>query len=197
MKNIFKAVSALMLLAACTPTRMSELNHINGLKYGVGNFGAEIIDSYTVTRNLTSSQNMLAMCVRSSIDNHAVVLQDSANSFVGATGKYHHINNQYVVGDDNNYQQQFPSGIVAKGVTYYSSKLIGYAVKYQLTVRQYNDKVSYTFNNIQQAQQNTGSIYYTGFRQIFTDKWSASGATTVVKKLDQEVNKINSCLAGS
>lgn len=195
MKNFLIAVPALMLLSACTPTRMSELNNINGLQYGVGNFGAEIIDSYTVTRNQNSSNNILSMCVRNSIDNHAVVLQDNANSFVGASGTYYNINNQYVVNGGSNIQQQLPNGIVAQGVTYYSSMLIGYVVKYQLTVRQNNDNVSYTFNNIQQAQQNTGSMNNYGFSQIFTDKWSASGATSVVKKLDEEVDKIDSCLA--
>lgn len=195
MKNFLIAVPALMLLSACTPTRMSELNNINGLQYGVGSFGAEIIESYTVTRNQTSSNNILSMCVRNSIDNHAVVLQDNANSFVGASGTYYNINNQYVVNGGANIQQQLPNGIVAQGVTYYSSMLIGYAVKYQLTVRQNNDNVSYTFNNIQQAQQNTGSMNNYGFSQIFTDKWSASGATSVVKKLDEEVDKIDSCLA--
>lgn len=195
MKNFLIAVPALMLLSACTPTRMSELNNINGLQYGVGSFGAEIIDSYTVTRNQTSSNNILSMCVRNSIDNHAVVLQDNANSFVGASGTYYNINNQYVVNGGSNIQQQLPNGIVAQGVTYYSSMLIGYVVKYQLTVRQNNDNVSYTFNNIQQAQQNTGSMNNYGFSQIFTDKWSASGATSVVKKLDEEVDKIDSCLA--
>ena len=195
MKNFLIAVPALMLLSACTPTRMSELNNINGLQYGVGSFGAEIIESYTVTRNQTSSNNILSMCVRNSIDNHAVVLQDNANSFVGASGTYYNINNQYVVNGGSNIQQQLPNGIVAQGVTYYSSMLIGYVVKYQLTVRQNNDNVSYTFNNIQQAQQNTGSMNNYGFSQIFTDKWSASGATSVVKKLDEEVDKIDSCLA--
>lgn len=195
MKNFLIAVSALMLLSACTPTRMSELNNINGLQYGVGSFGAEIIESYTVTRNQTSSNNILSMCVRNSIDNHAVVLQDNANSFVGASGTYYNINKQYVVNGGANIQQQLPNGIVAQGVTYYSSMLIGYAVKYQLTVRQNNDNISYTFNNIQQAQQNTGSMNNYGFSQIFTDKWSASGATSVVKKLDEEVDKIDSCLA--
>ena len=195
MKNFLIAVPALMLLSACTPTRMSELNNINGLQYGVGSFGAEIIESYTVTRNQTSSNNILTMCVRNSIDNHAVVLQDNANSFVGASGTYYNINKQYVVNGGANIQQQLPNGIVAQGVTYYSSMLIGYAVKYQLTVRQNNDNISYTFNNIQQAQQNTGSMNNYGFSQIFTDKWSASGATSVVKKLDEEVDKIDSCLA--
>ena len=195
MKNFLIAVPALMLLSACTPTRMSELNNINGLQYGVGSFGAEIIESYTVTRNQTSSNNILSMCVRNSIDNHAVVLQDNANSFVGASGTYYNINKQYVVNGGANIQQQLPNGIVAQGVTYYSSMLIGYAVKYQLTVRQNNDNISYTFNNIQQAQQNTGSRNNYGFSQIFTDKWSASGATSVVKKLDEEVDKIDSCLA--
>ncbi|MBX4133645.1 hypothetical protein JMI89_08380 [Frischella sp. Ac48] len=195
MKNFLIAVPALMLLSACTPTRMSELNNINGLQYGVGSFGAEIIESYTVTRNQTSSNNILSMCVRNSIDNHAVVLQDNANSFVGASGTYYNINKQYVVNGGANIQQQLPNGIVAQGVTYYSSMLIGYAVKYQLTVRQNNDNISYTFNNIQQAQQNTGSMNNYGFSQIFTDKWSASGATSVVKKLDEEVDKIDSCLA--
>lgn len=195
MKNFLIAVPVLMLLSACTPTRMSELNNINGLQYGVGSFGAEIIESYTVTRNQTSSNNILSMCVRNSIDNHAVVLQDNANSFVGASGTYYNINKQYVVNGGANIQQQLPNGIVAQGVTYYSSMLIGYAVKYQLTVRQNNDNISYTFNNIQQAQQNTGSMNNYGFSQIFTDKWSASGATSVVKKLDEEVDKIDSCLA--
>lgn len=195
MKNFLMAVPVLMLLSACTPTRMSELNNINGLQYGVGSFGAEIIESYTVTRNQTSSNNILSMCVRNSIDNHAVVLQDNANSFVGASGTYYNINKQYVVNGGANIQQQLPNGIVAQGVTYYSSMLIGYAVKYQLTVRQNNDNISYTFNNIQQAQQNTGSMNNYGFSQIFTDKWSASGATSVVKKLDEEVDKIDSCLA--
>lgn len=195
MKNFLIAVPALMLLSACTPTRMSELNNINGLQYGVGSFGAEIIESYTVTRNQTSSNNILSMCVRNSIDNHAVILQDNANSFVGASGTYYNINKQYVVNGGANIQQQLPNGIVAQGVTYYSSMLIGYAVKYQLTVRQNNDNISYTFNNIQQAQQNTGSMNNYGFSQIFTDKWSASGATSVVKKLDEEVDKIDSCLA--
>ncbi|MBC9130763.1 hypothetical protein FcAc13_05500 [Frischella sp. Ac13] len=195
MKNFLIAVPALMLLSACTPTRMSELNNINGLQYGVGSFGAEIIESYTVTRNQTSSNNILSMCVRNSIDNHAVVLQDNANSFVGASGTYYNINKQYVVNGGANIQQQLPNGIVAQGVTYYSSMLIGYAVKYQLTVRQNNNNISYTFNNIQQAQQNTGSMNNYGFSQIFTDKWSASGATSVVKKLDEEVDKIDSCLA--
>ena len=195
MKNFLIALPVLMLLSACTPTRMSELNNINGLQYGVGSFGAEIIESYTVTRNQTSSNNILSMCVRNSIDNHAVVLQDNANSFVGASGTYYNINKQYVVNGGANIQQQLPNGIVAQGVTYYSSMLIGYAVKYQLTVRQNNDNISYTFNNIQQAQQNTGSMNNYGFSQIFTDKWSASGATSVVKKLDEEVDKIDSCLA--
>lgn len=173
---------------------MAELNDIEGLTYGVGDFGAEVIESYTVNKNMSVSPDNLVLCVTSSIDNSAVVLNDNANSFVGASGTYHQINNQHVVGGGNVIQQQGSAGIVANGKTSYTSRLLNFIIKYTLTIRQDGSNISYIFNNIQNAQQNTGYLNNNGFRRVLTDKWSASDADTIIKELDNEVAKINNCL---
>lgn len=194
MKKLLIVVPAIILLAGCVPTRMAELNDIEGLTYGVGDFGAEVIESYTVNKNMSVSPDNLALCVTSSIDNSAVVLSDNANSFVGASGTYHQINNQHVVGGGNVIQQQGSAGIVANGKTSYTSRLLNFIIKYTLTIRQDGSNISYIFNNIQNAQQNTGYLNNNGFRRVLTDKWSASDADTIIKELDNEVAKINNCL---
>lgn len=194
-KLIAIAVSAI-ILSGCAPSRIDALNSINGLEYGPGDLGDEIIASYTVDQNITVPSEKLAFCVASSIDNDSVQLKDSSTSIVTA-GRYYNFERSNTVGGGSTVQYASQNGIVANGVTSYSPKGIAmgitYFVKYKLTVKQSESGVRYVFSNIQQAQSNTGYIPNRGFAKISANKWSASNAEIVINRLNIELNKIQSC----
>ncbi len=193
-KLIVIAISAI-ILSGCAPSRIEALNSVSGLEYGSGDFGAEVIESYTANRDITVSSEKLALCVASSIDNGAIQLKDSSGSFVGAySDNYYNIEKSNTISGGPTIQHASQGGVVANGVTSYSSMAIKYYVKYTLRVQQTESGLRYIFSNIQQAQGNTGSIPNSGFSKINTDKWSASGAESVIKLLDGELYKVQSCL---
>lgn len=136
----------------------------------------------------------LKLCVAENVTNRAVTLNDSAGSFVGATGRYYQFNNSQSVGGGSvfKYADDSLATLIATGTTSFNAALIGYVIRFDLKAAVDGNKVALVFSDISRAQQSTGFLRNDGFSPVAAVP--GVRAPDVVAALEAVAAKIKSCL---
>lgn len=163
--------------------------------------GRQYLDTVELTRPaVPTSAEALPMCAAQIVRNKEVTLSDSAGSFFGAyTGQYYQVENARQAGGDNSGEYISPDGkkLVTKGAATYSKSFAGLpqkmAATYLLTLKPADNKMRYTFTDIQQAQLDTGAASNEGFYPV--GAWSGANPIAVYNQLAGVADKMNSCIS--
>ncbi|MDP0667306.1 hypothetical protein [Klebsiella pneumoniae] len=199
MKKILLGAVILPLLYGCVAdmSRDGDLSLLNGVSYkNKGQY--EYLKQYSKTTNIQNpSIDKIKICVLRNITNRDVMLNDSSRSFVGAyTGNYYNINSSSKSNGGDVVSLSGNNAIVVNGSTDYlfNSGVISVkrVVRFTLDIVTANNKVSYTFSNIQQAQTETGSIPNNGFNDIGT--WKGASPAQAIKSMEEITHDLESCL---
>lgn len=187
-----------LFITGCSSTPIVLPSNVSTVPSGMGQstYIDHIDYSFSPTKTLKFSD--LKVCAATIFTNDGVILKDSAGSFVGAyTGNYYHKNNSQsvsggdvfkLIDDENNI-------LIATGnkkTKPQQGGLVTDFIKYDAKIRLNKDKVSLVFQNIQAAQQSTGSVANDGFRPIGT--WSGARAPAAIETLDSLATGFKGCL---
>lgn len=198
MNKSISAVFLIFILTGCAQTRMASLSAINGLEFSYGDKGNELIEKYTVVKNVpANNKGSIHTCAALEVNNKSVSLSDESRSFGGYFGwgryyGFYDVNNTFSVAGGETVKYSDENSIIVEGVTDYSGSGSTMYVRYTALIRRDGNSVYYVFNNIEQAQKYTGGIINRGFKRLET--WSDEHPDRAIAALDKEVEKIQNCL---
>ena len=139
-----------------------------------------------------------ARCIALNINNNEYTLSDSSRSFVGAyTGTYYNITSQRQAGGGDALIYSDDVTAIGNGSTdgtfTFGLVPIKKIVTFKVEVNIDAGKQSITFNDIQAAQESTGSAVNDGFNRV--GAWPGAKPVFVYELLETTANKLKSCLS--
>lgn len=197
MKKIFLLIAAAAMLNGCVSHQRSEVvNAIPGVVFQNLD-GVETIKSYSVEKQTGStSKDALKTCVLRNITNNQVQLTDASKSFTDdATGKYHNIQTSSNVQGGAVIQTETSKGIIFSGTGEYTISVlkIKKTVRFTGEITNNENKATFIFSNIQQAQNDSGLMANDGFSPV--GSWDSVNPERVIHVLDEKADAISSCLS--
>ncbi|MEG2263281.1 MAG: hypothetical protein RSA22_05660 [Acinetobacter sp.] len=186
------------VLAGCSSAPIQLPSNVKTMPSGMGQstYIDKIDHSFTPSKNVTFSN--LKICAASAFVNDAVTLKDNAGSFVGAyTGRYYQQNNKQQVsgGDVFKLIDEQDNTLIATGNKKTKAQqggLVTDFIKYDAKISLSNNRVQLQFQNIQAAQQSTGSSSNDGFRPIGT--WAGARAPAAIETINNLAVDFKNCV---
>ncbi len=196
MKTKLLIIACVITVSGCAQTRLESLSQVKGLEFTHTQGGSEVIDKYTVTKPAPNGSNSIATCAALEISNKSVSLIDGSKSFIGAySGNYYNRGNNISVTGGETIQHADQNSAVVTGVGQYNTAFVNRYVRYTALIKKDGNNINYTFNRIEQAQQDTGALTNPGFYEVGT--WNMADPDKVLAFLDNEVAKVQKCLASN
>lgn len=193
MKKLLLTLLPALILIGCAQSRMESLSAIQGLELSYDKAGNEHIEKYTVVRNLPNHRGSIASCAALKISNKSISLRDGSSNFVNAYPRnYYGVGNNIAVPGGETIKYVDKNAIVVEGIANYDAGGVTRFVRYTALIKPQGNRVSYTFHNIEQAQQDTGVMPNRGFVRVGV--WADEDPDKVVATLNNEVEKVQSCL---
>lgn len=198
MKKIITLGLVGFVLSGCSQAPINLPSNVVTIPTGMGK--STYIDKvdYSFIPKEIVSFNQIKTCAATTFTNDSVIVKDNAGSFVGAyTGLYYQKHNSQQLSGGNIFKlvDDQANTLVAtgnkKGKPQQGGLIVDY-IKYDAKVSLNNNRIEFVFQNIQAAQQNTGTSANDGFRQIGT--WSGARAPAALETLDSLVTTFKNCL---
>lgn len=197
MRRVYFSLMAL-ILGGCSSAPIALPSNVTTVPTGMGQ--STYIDKidHSFIPQKTVSFGAVKVCAASTFTNDSVVLKDNAGSFVGAyTGRYYQQSNSQQISGGNVFKlvDDQTNTLIATGNKKSKPQqggLIVDYIKYDAKIVLANNHVQLVFQNIQAAQQSTGSSANDGFRQIGT--WSGARAPAALETIHSIASNFKNCL---
>ncbi|MCG2574229.1 hypothetical protein LVY74_11775 [Acinetobacter sp. ME22] len=197
-KTILGSLVSTFILTGCSMSPITLPSNVSTVPTGMGQ--STYIDhvNYSFIPSKIVSFDNVKACAVTVFTNDGVMLMDNAGSFFGAyTGNYYQKqNSQYINGGNVfKYVDDKNNILIATGnkkTRPQQAGLVTDIVKYDAKVVLKNNQIELIFQNIGAAQESTGSIKNSGFRQIGT--WSGARAPAALDTLQMLSNGFKDCL---
>ena len=186
------------ILVGCSSAPIQLPSNVKTIPSGMGQstYIDKVDHSFIPSKNVTFSN--LKICAASTFTNDGVTLKDSSGSFVGAyTGRYYQQNNKQQIngGDVFKLIDEQSNIFIATGnkkTRPQQGGLIVDFIKYDAKVALSNNHVQLQFQNIQAAQQSTGSSSNDGFRPVGT--WAGARAPAAIETINNLAVSFKNCV---
>lgn len=185
-------------LVGCSQKPIALPNNVSTIPSGMGEstYIDKVDHSFKTVKAVNFSN--VKVCAATTFINDSVLLKDNAGSFVGGySGRYYQQNNSQQISGANVFKlvdEQSNTLIVSgnKKTRPQQGGLIVDFIKYDAKISLENNGVELIFQNIQAAQQSTGSTSNDGFRSIGT--WSGARAPAALETIDNIALSFKNCL---
>ena len=186
------------ILAGCSSTPIQLPSNVKTIPSGMGQstYIDKVDHSFIPSKAVTFSN--LKICAASTFVNDGITLKDNSGSFVGAyTGRYYQQNNKQQIngGDVFKLIDEQSNTLIATGnkkTRPQQGGLIVDFIKYDAKVALSNNHVQLQFQNIQAAQQGTGSSSNDGFRPVGT--WAGARAPAAIETINNLAVVFKNCV---
>ncbi|RZG63973.1 hypothetical protein EXE25_18105 [Acinetobacter bouvetii] len=197
-KIVLSLVVTGVLLSGCSMAPIQLPSNVKTIPSGMGESTyIDRIDHSFIPSKVINFSN-LKVCAATTFQNESITIRDSAGSFVGAySGNYYQQNNKQQIngGDVFKLIDEQTNTIVITGnkktKPQHGGLIIDF-IKYDAKISLNNNRVQLLFQNIQAAQQSTGSLSNDGFRPIGT--WSGARAPAAIETIEQLAVSFRNCL---
>lgn len=192
------AIFSVFALVGCSSAPIQLPSNVSTIPSGMGQstYIDKINHSFIPEKTIGFSQ--VKVCAASTFTNDSVTLKDNAGSFIGAyTGNYYQNHNTQQVSGGNVFKliDDASQTLVATGNKKTKAQQAGLIfdfIKYDAKISLVNNNVQLEFQNIQAAQQSTGSAANDGFRPIGT--WSGARAPAAIETINAVASTFKNCL---
>lgn len=196
-KIIYIGVICSFLIGCASQQVDKNLSNFSGVTYNDYDGKYKTIKNFTMNSSTNKSLSDINVCLLQNIENEDINLSDTSKSFIGPySGNYYNVTSRSKSLGGSVQQYSDDKTIIVKGVTKYLNPQtwvpITNYVRYTLTVQKDKESLAFTFNNIRQAQSETGYLPNNGFGTV--GNWEGANPSIMLKALEGEVLKINSCL---
>lgn len=185
-------------LVGCSSTPIALPGNVTTVPSGMGQSTyIDKVDHSFIPSKVVSFSN-LKVCAASTFTNDSITLKDNAGSFVGAyTGRYYQQNNNQQISGGNVFKliDEQSNTIITTGnkktKPQHGGLIIDY-IKYDAKISLNNNHIQLVFQNIQAAQQSTGTLSNDGFRSVGT--WAGARAPAAIETIDGLAATFKNCL---
>lgn len=186
------------IFVGCSSTPIQLPSNVKTIPSGMGQstYIDKVDHSFIPSKTVTFSN--LKICAASAFANDGITLKDNSGSFVGAyTGRYYQQNNKQQIngGDVFKLIDEQSNTFIATGnkkTRPQQGGLIVDFIKYDAKVSLSNNHVQLQFQNIQAAQQSTGSSSNDGFRPVGT--WAGARAPAAIETINNLAVSFKNCV---
>lgn len=198
MKRILTIGLIGLFLVGCSAAPIALPSNVATVSSGMGKSTyIDKVDHSFIPSKIINFSN-LKVCAASTFTNDGVILKDNAGSFVGAyTGRYYQQNNNQQISGGNVFKlidEQSNTLVVtgSKKTRPQQGGLVVDYIKYDAKISLSNNSIQLQFQNIQAAQQSTGTLSNDGFRPVGT--WAGARAPAAIETINSLAVSFKNCL---